>query len=291
MAIWDKDDDFLNGGFGESDARKKKSVGGFSAPSEEEEPKLFDPLGSVALTGIDPGKAVPRQAGKPFDGNPLEGLDQLVLAEHMDLSSIEWQVYGLQPVPRTLKGKCKWLEGENYPVLKCYNRRSFILFFGTFWSVLSFIGLGIPMVKMLTTGEMVGSFTNNTGLPDDVAFVLFALVFMSIGLIFLIVGIRQVFMSTWITFKGGYLEVRHAFFREGESVRFLLRNCALETKSTSTENKEPVYSVTMRNYRTGKHVLIVQGLKGQVVQAYPEYLERLINQCRSYAKEHGGEFV
>lgn len=287
MAIWDKDDDFLNGGFGESDASKKKSVGGFSAPSEDEEPNLFDPLGSVALTGIDPGKAVPRQAGKPFEGNPLEGLDQLVLAEHMDLSSIEWQVYGLQPVPRTLKGKCKWLEGENYPVLKCYNRRSFLLFFGTIWSVLSFIGLGIPMVKMLTTGEMVGSFTNNTGLPDDVAFVLFALVFMSIGLIFLIIGIRQVFMSTWITFKGGYLDVRRGFFRDGESKRFGLKDCYLDSRMSSRENNQPVYRIFLCSRKTGQEVMVVRGLMGKLVNDYPEFLTLVFGQCRREADERG----
>ena len=117
--------------------------------------------------------------------------------------------------------------------------------------------------------------------------ILFASIFVIIGVVFLIVGIRQVFMSTWVTFKGGYLEVRHAFFRKGESKRFLLNNCYLETDCTSRENNQPVYRVLLHSRRNGRKVLIVRGLKGDLAQIYPDYLEHLFEQCRKSAKARG----
>lgn len=191
-------------------------------------------------------------------------------------------------VPYGAKGACKWIKGETFPVLKSTNRATFLLLFGSIWSLITYPLLGPSWVRTIVSGELdtgVGSFTNNTGLSDRAAYILFGFIFLTIGAVVLGLGIYYRISHTWVTFKGGVIEYEQGFIRKGNVITLRPREFVLSAESTSSENKQNIYTIYLVNHINHQKYVLVRGLKENVKYEYMSFFEMLLKESQCQADQ------
>lgn len=177
-------------------------------------------------------------------------------------------------------------KGETFPVLKSTNRATFLLLFGSIWSLISYPLLGPSWVRTIVSGELDTSgmtFTNNTGLSDRTAFILFGFLFLAIGAVVLGLGIYFRLGHSWVTFKGGVIEYEQGIRRKGNVITLRPREFLLDAESTSSENKQRIYTIYLVNRINHQKYVLVRGLKENVKYEYESFFQMLLKESQLQA--------
>lgn len=178
-------------------------------------------------------------------------------------------------VPKALRFKARWLKKEIEPVLKCYHRWSYLVFFGLIWTPATVLIFG-PHYLGLIKAVMASGIFSRGDLSDDAMLLLMATAFMGCGIIVLLIGLYQIFVSTWITFKRDRLEIERGIFRWRKTLKYPLEDVFFNAESTSRSNNRTIYRIIIQNKRYKKKVTIIRGLDIEQATIMCDYLNGMI---------------
>ena len=151
-------------------------------------------------------------------------------------------------------------EWDNSQTLQLNSQASkFMLFFSILWLAIS-VGIFCPMLLSMFEDPSSITVNNHPGTKSDIWFLLvFAVIFVGVGLIMLYFGITSCFSKTWIDVSQDSLAVERSLFRRGKKT-IIKRDptTAVTMKSTLKVNGTPLYAVFI-SY--GREVKIANGLE------------------------------